>query len=147
MTVFLEPYINFDGNTEEAFGFYQTVFQADEPYFMRFSEIPSDDDMLTDPQVKQMNPEAIMHASLKLGQTSLMGSDVIPGQYVKPAGVQLSWSSDDPAEVERVWQAFVAKGSQVIMPLAETFWAKQFGMLKDPYHVEWMIQFYDPTEM
>lgn len=145
MKVFVEPYLNFDGNTKEAFRFYQKVFRTPDPYFMTFSEAAQEDGM-DDPEWQAFPSDATMHASMKVGDYSIMGSDSMPGEYEPMAGFLLSFAADDVDEVKRVWDEFIAAGSEVQMELEKTFWSQLYGMLKDPYGVPWMIMHYDQDE-
>lgn len=143
MRVIVEPYINFDGDAEQAFNFYQIVFNAQAPRFMRFKDVPQQEgDGWGDAP-----PDGIMHGAIKVGDTDIMGSDAMPGQYESPGSIYLSWSADDVEEVKRVWQAFVDAGSTVEMDLEKTFWSEVYGILKDPYGVNWMIMHYDPAQV
>lgn len=144
MKTFVEPYINFDGNAEEAFHFYQRVFDAPEPMIMKFKDVPYDEE--TDPEMADFDPEGTMHASLKLGDITLMGSDSPPGRHDAPAGVYISWATDDLEQVKQVWQRFIHANSEILMNLEKTFWSELYGILRDPYGVLWMIQHHDPEE-
>jgi PhnB protein len=72
-----------------------------------------------------------------------MGSDAPPGRYSKPRGFSINIDSKDVAEAERVFSA-LGEGGQVHMPMAETFWAKRFGMLVDKFEIPWMVNVEKP---
>jgi len=80
----------------------------------------------------------VIHARLASGSSVIMGSDCPPERYAKPQGFSVSVSSQDPAEVERIFNALV-QGGQVQMPLAQTFWSAKFGALQDKFGIAWMV--------
>jgi len=131
----IQPYLFFDGRCEEAIEFYRTTVGAEVTMLMRFKDSPEpvDSEMCTG-----ASPDKVMHASLKIGKSTLMCSD--GGCEGKPEfrGVSLSLTAADPAEAERLFAA-LGKGGQVHMPLAKTFWSPAFGMLVDRFGVSWMV--------
>lgn len=139
MATLVNPYINFNGNCEEAFNFYKSVFGGEFPYVGRYSDMPPMEGG------KQMAPEEankIMHMSLPLGNgTMLMGSDV-GGDWAKYAvvgnNVQLSVNADSNEEADKIFNG-LAEGGQVNMPIANTFWGSYFGMLTDKFGINWMV--------
>jgi len=138
----IEPYLNFPGNAREAFNFYAQVFDLDPPYFMAYSDMPPEDQE----EMKDMvDKDYLIHGSINLNGTLIMGSDASDmmfeeGKFIVGNNIYLSWSSEEAGEVKKVWDQFIAAGSKVIMPLGETFWAPLYGILKDPYGIQWMIQ-------
>jgi len=80
----------------------------------------------------------LLHARMPIGDTLSMGSDAPAGRLQKMQGFSVALGIDDPAEAERIYNA-LADGGTVQMPLAETFWAKKFGMLTDRFGTPWMI--------
>lgn len=133
----VHAYVNFNGNCEEAFTFYKSVFGGEFPYVGRYSDMPAEGG-------KQMAPEEankIMHMSLPIGNTILMGSDV-GGEWAKYTvvgnNVQLSVSADSNEETDRIFNG-LAEGGRVNMPLANTFWGSYFGMLTDRFGINWMV--------
>jgi PhnB protein len=135
----LNPYLNFDGNCEEAFNFYKIVFGGEFTYFGRFGEMPPD-------HVKDL-PESernkVMHVSLKVGDNILMGSDIMEG-YGPPfvAGTNFSLSITAPSK-DAADEYFIklSQGGEVTMPMEYTFWGDYFGMLTDKFGIGWMISF------
>jgi len=129
----VNAYLNFNGNTEEAFNFYRSVFGGEFETFMRFKDAPGSE---TAP-----DGDKIMHVSLPISkETVLMGSDV-PSQYpaaVFGSNISLSVSTDSKAETDRIFNALSA-GGQVAMPLAEQFWGAYFGMCADKFGIQWMV--------
>ncbi|GAB2725490.1 VOC family protein [Nocardia thraciensis] len=140
MTV-LNPYLMFNGNAEEAFTFYQSVFGG-ELQLIRFSEMGDGGGL---PAAAK---DLIAHAALPLRGTDhlLMASDCPPGQTVNtdsPA-YAVSVDVDSREEAERIFGQLSA-GGDVSMPIGKTEWAELFGMVTDKYAVPWMIG-YTPAE-
>ena len=131
----VQPYLFFDGRCEEAIAFYRSVLGAEVTMLMRFKENP-------DPQGRSMAPpeseEKVMHAALRIGETTVMASD---GRCLgKPdfQGFSLSLTVASDAEAQRVFAA-LSEGGQVQMPLAKTFFSSSFGMVADRFGVPWMV--------
>jgi PhnB protein len=124
--------LNFDGQCKEAFTFYQQVLGGSIATMETHGESP----------MREHTPlewrDRILHARLVVGDQELMGSDSPPNQHLKPQGFSVSLNFDDPAEAQRVFVA-LADGGAVQMPLQETFWASQFGMLVDRFGIPWMV--------
>ena len=129
-------YINFNGNCEEAFEFYERVFGGKIAMLVPYSTTPMADQVPPDWSTK------MCHATLMLGESSIMGCDATPDRYEAPRGISITYVPKDAAEAERVFKALAEKG-KVLMELQETFWAKKFGMLVDQFGVSWMINFGD----
>ena len=129
----VSPYLFFNGNAGAALDFYQTVLGAEVTFRHTVAESPVAADF---PAEAQAN---IMHASLKIGDSTIMLSDGCPGQPA-PAmqGCALTIAVDDLARGEQIFNA-LAVGGSVCMPFAATFWAKGFGHVNDQYGVSWMI--------
>jgi len=125
-------YLFFDGRCEEAFQFYEKVLGAKIEAMLRAEGTPMAD------KVPPEQRNKIMHARLTVGGTVLMASDCPPDQYQAPRGFSVTLGIETPAEAERVFNA-LADGGAVQMPIAETFWAKRFGMLTDRFGIPWMI--------
>jgi PhnB protein len=88
--------------------------------------------------------DKIMHASLIVGDTVLMGSDAPPQFFEKPQGFSVSLVFDDAVEAEQIFNALAENGT-VQMPIQETFWAARFGMVVDRFGTPWMINCDLPT--
>ncbi len=128
----LNPYLSFNDECEAAFKFYEQCLGGKIDAMMTFGESP---------MAEQTPPEKlnkIMHASLIVGNTVLMGSDAPPQFFEKPQGFSVSLIFDDVAEAERIFNALAEHGT-VQMPIQETFWADRFGMLVDRFGTPWMI--------
>lgn len=133
----LNPYLNFNGNAEDAFSFYKSVFGGEFAMIMRFKDVPSEYAMPAE------EAEKIMHIALPIGQGSLlMGSDV-PGAY--PAAVMgtnayVSVSTASEQEARKLYEGLSA-GGNIMMPLDKAFWGALFGMFTDKYGVQWMVSY------
>ena len=131
----VQPYLFFDGRCEEAIEFYKKALGAKVEMLMRFKDSP-------DPPPPGMVPPGsenkVMHASLRIGDTTVMASD--GGCQGKPSfqGFSLSVSAADDADAARLFAA-IGEGGQVQMPLGKTFFASSFGMVADRFGVGWMI--------
>jgi PhnB protein len=128
----LNPYLSFNGQCEPAFKFYEKVLSGKIEAMMPYEGSP---------MAQQVPPERlsqIMHARLRIGDVTLMGSDSPPDHYEPMKGFSVTLSIDDPREAERVFQALSANGT-VHMPIQKTFWAERFGMLVDQFGTPWMI--------
>ena len=133
----VNPYLNFNGNTEEAFNFYKSVFGGEFPMVMRFKDVPSEH------QMGESDGEKIMHIALPIGQgTVLMGSDV-PEAYGKTTigtNFYISISAASEEEADKLFNGLSA-GGQVTMLMEKAFWGAYFGMLKDKFDVQWMVNY------
>lgn len=128
----LTPYLNFSGQCEEAFKFYERSLGGKIVAMVSF-ENAGDVSHLPAGWGKK-----IMHAHLAVGNQVLMGSDAPSGQYDAPKGFSMSVHVEQPAEAERVFNALAENGT-VRMPLQQTAWAAKFGMLTDQFGVPWMV--------
>ena len=137
----IQPYLFFDGRCEEALAFYRSALGAETTTLMRFKENP-------EPMPADMCPpgsdEKVMHASFRIGETTLMASDGrATGQPVFQ-GFSLSLSLQTDAEAQRLF-SLLSDGGQVQMPLGKTFYASSFGMVADRFGVSWMVIVVAPT--
>jgi PhnB protein len=136
----INPYLNFNGNCEAAFTFYQSVFGGEFPYIGRFKDMPPMDGKA----IPEADAEKIMHVSLPISnETMLMGSDCLEG-YGPPFAIgnnfSISISADSEAEADKLFNAISAGGS-VTMPLGKTFWGSYFGMCVDKFGIAWMMSY------
>ncbi len=125
-------YLNFNGQCQEAFKFYEQCFGAKIEMMMTHGEAPMEDKGPAEWRDK------IMHVSLRVGNTTLMGSDAPPQRYQKPQGFFVSLAVEAPSDAERIFQA-LSEGGTVHMPLQKTFWADRFGMVADRFDIPWMV--------
>lgn len=126
----VQPYLNFNGNCEEAINFYKDVLGGELLFIQRYGESP----------MKGMGPDNnVMHCTLKVGDTHIMASDNPEGQPASVgSNISLAIGSNDPAGAETMFEK-MADGGNVTMPMQETFWAERFGMLTDRYGINWMF--------
>ena len=131
----VQPYLNFDGRCEEAVEFYRRALGAEVTGLMRFKDSP-------EPHAPGMVPPGaenkVMHASFRIGDTTVMASDCHSGGRPSFQGFSLSLTAADVAEAERRF-ASLADGGQVQMPLTKTFFSPRFGMVADRFGVSWMV--------
>jgi PhnB protein len=131
----VQPYLFFDGRCEEAIEFYKKALGAQVEMMMRFKESP-------EPSNPDMCPpgteEKIMHASFRIGDSVVMGSDGRCMGQPKFDGFALALTAANEQEAERLFAA-LADGGQVQMPLTKTFFSPSFGMVADRFGVNWMV--------
>jgi PhnB protein len=128
----LNTFLNFGGNCEQALRFYEQHLGGRITMMMRRAEQP--DQPVTWPGWEQ----SIQFATIDLGETQMMASDVPPDRFQPMRSVYMSLTFDSAAEAERIWR-LLSDGAQIFMPLAETFFAVRFGQLRDRFGVSWMI--------
>ncbi len=134
----LNPYLRFDGQCADAFGFYQRVLGGRMEMMMRYGESPTAAE--TPPDAR----DRIMHCSLAVAGVSLMGADGPPGRCAPAAdGATVVLGVDTTEEAERVFAA-LSDGGAVRMPLQQTFWALRFGVVVDRFGTSWMINCEQP---
>lgn len=127
----INPYLFFSGNCAEAFAFYSTVFGVD-AQVMTNADLPPGTEGMPGP------PTNVMHASIEIGGSFLMGSDDPSGDGGPRVGFAVAYTAPDVASVHRVVDA-LAEGGEVTMPVTETFWSPAFGMLTDRFGIAWMV--------
>ena len=134
----INPYLSFNGNCEEAFHFYQSIFGGEFPYIGRFKEMPEDPKC----PIAEADKEKIMHISLPISkETVLMGSDVTSSSgapFIKGNNVTISINSDSVEETTRLFDK-LSDGGTIMMPLDKTFWKSYFGMFTDKFGINWMV--------
>ena len=131
----VQPYLFFNGRCEEAIEFYKKALGAEEAMLMRFKDSPEP------PQPGMVPPGSenkIMHASFRIGETTVMASDGRCTGQPNFQGFSLSITVPNEAEADRRFAA-LADGGQVQMPLTKTFFSPRFGMVADRFGVSWMI--------
>ena len=131
----IQPYLFFNGSCEQAIEFYRKVLGAEVEMMMRFKESPEPPPPGTVPAGFE---NKIMHASFRVGQTTVLASDGCSADKANFEGFSLSLSVPNEAEADRVFNA-LANGGQVKMPLTKTFFSPRFGMLQDRFGIGWMI--------
>ncbi|MFD2601935.1 VOC family protein [Flavobacterium suzhouense] len=132
----LNPYLNFNGNTEEVFNFYKSVFGGEFAMVMRFGDTPGCENM---PETEK---NGIMHIALPIGSNVLMGTDVPKSMEQVTAGTNMSISVNVSSreEADRVYNGLSA-GGKATMPMNDMFWGDYYGMLTDRYQIQWMISY------
>ena len=126
----LHTYLNYGGNCEEAFRFYEQQLGGTITMLMRHGEQPTPSEAPPDWNGK------VLHARMNLGGTELLGAD-IPG-YQPMRSAYLSLTVSTQKEAERIY-ALLSDGGQVFMPIQETFFASRFAMLRDQFGTSWML--------
>jgi PhnB protein len=132
---FIQPYLFFNGSCEQAIEFYRKALGAEVEMMMRFKESPEPPPPGAVPRGFE---NKIMHASFRIGQTTVMASDGDSADKASFEGFSLSLSVPTEAEADRVFNALV-DGGQVKLPLTKTFFSPRFGMLEDRFGIGWMI--------
>ena len=133
---FIQPYLFFNGSCEQAIEFYRKALGAEIEMMMRFKESPEP------PPPGAVPPgfeNKIMHASFRVGQTTVLASDGCSADKLRFQGFSLSLSVPTEAEADRAFTT-LADGGQVKMPLTKTFFSPRFGMLEDRFGIGWIIQ-------
>jgi len=137
----LNPYLNFNGNTEEAFNFYKSVFGGDFTNLMRFKEMPPGE--IGADKIPEEYENQIMHVSLPIGDSVLMGSDCIEefGQKaVFGSSNYVSVTPENEKETRRLFKELSA-GGEAEMPLEEMFWGDLFASFTDKFGIKWMLNY------
>ncbi|MGG4144086.1 VOC family protein [Paenibacillus algorifonticola] len=131
----VQAYLNFNGNCREAVLFYAEVFGTDKPEIMTFGDSPPNPEYEMPEAVKPL----VMHTRLKIMGSTIMFSDVFPDMpFVEGTNISLSVVSKDLEELQSVFNK-LKEGGTVEMELAETFWSKGYGSLKDKFGIHWQI--------
>ena len=128
----IQPYLMFNGRTDEALGFYARTLGAKIEMLMRFKEAPDQS------MIPPGSGDKVMHACFRIGDSALMASDGGCNQQTSFQGFALSLTVPNEAEADRVFAA-LGDGGQVQMPLAKTFFSPRFGMVADRFGVSWMV--------
>lgn len=137
----INPYLNFNGNTEEVFNFYKSVFGGEFAMLMRYAEAQGCDEM----PISDSDKSKIMHVALPIGTNGdvLMGTDALesmPKKLVEGNNFSIAFSAQSRECAEHTFGA-LADGGNVEMPLQDTFWGAYFGMCRDKFGVNWMVSF------
>ena len=135
----INPHINFNGNAEEAFNFYKSVFGGEFAKIVRFKDLPSNPDYPT--PAHEVNK--IMHIALPIGKNILMANDVPESMGRTNENENRSKiviSAESKEEADKLFNGLSA-GGQIEMPLQDSPWGSYFGMFRDKYGIEWMVDF------
>jgi len=140
----INTYLIFNGNCEEAFQFYKSVFGGEFQYIGKYKDAPEEDG---GEALSEEDSNRIMHVSLSIGSSVLMGSDSHPkfGDVGFGDNFSISISAENNEEADKIFNGLTA-GGRVDMPMQKTFWSPYFGMLKDKFGINWMIDLADCDE-
>lgn len=134
----LNPYLNFDGKTEEAFNFYKTVFGGEFiGGIMKMGDAPGSENLTEEEKGK------VMHIALPIGDDILMASDIVPSmghKLVEGNNNYLSIFPENREEADRLFNALSVEGA-IEVPLQDQFWGDYFGSFVDKFGVHWMINY------
>jgi len=134
----INPHINFNGNAEEAFTFYKSVFGGEFAKIIRFKDLS-----IPEFPVAEKEANKIMHIALPIGKNFLMANDVpeILGRTNENENrSKISISAESKEEADKLFHG-LSEGGQIEMPIADSPWGSYFGMFRDKYGIEWMIDF------
>jgi PhnB protein len=135
------PYLNFNGNTEEAFNFYKSVFGGEFTMLMRFRDVPGNENMPADVLDK------IMHIALPIGNGNmLMATDSLESlgqKLVVGNNHYFMLGVDSKEEADNLFAKLSVKGT-IEMPLQDTFWGDYYGAFTDQFGIQWMIDYEYP---
>jgi PhnB protein len=135
------PYLSFDGNAEEAFNFYKSVFGGEFSGFMRWKDNPQCSEF------SEADKNMIMHVALPMGEGNfLLGSDSpesMGQKLTKGNNFQIALGPDSKEDTDRIFKA-LSEGGKVVMPPADMFWGAYFGMLEDKFGIHWMLNYEYP---
>lgn len=141
----INPYLNFAGNTEEAFNFYKSVFGGEFSGIYRFGDMP----MEGHENLSEEDKNRIMHIGLPIGdENTLMATDALEsmGQKLTEGNnFYLSITAESKEEADRLFYG-LSDGGSVEVAMGDASWGSYFGMFKDPFGIGWMISYEYPTE-
>jgi PhnB protein len=135
------PYLNFNGRTEEAFNFYRSVLGGEFSMFQRFKDMP---EMPGAPKVDTRDKNKILHVSLALKNgVVIMGSDALESHGQKVIfgnSMHISIDAESEAEAEKLFKG-LSSGGKITMPLQKMFWGALYASFADKYGINWMISY------
>ncbi|MES2575250.1 MAG: VOC family protein [Bacteroidota bacterium] len=134
----INPYINFNGNAEEAFTFYKSVFGGEFSKITRFKDLS-----IPGFTIPEHEANKIMHIALPIGNNTLMANDVpeILGRVNENENrSKISISTESKEEADKLFNGLSA-GGQIEMPIENSPWGTYFGMFRDKYGIEWTVEF------
>lgn len=136
----INPHINFNGNAEEAFGFYKSVFGGEFSTIVRFKDISSPEH-----PIEEKEANKVMHIALPIGKSFLMGNDVPESMGRTNENENRSKIviiAESKEEADNLYNGLSA-GGNIEVPIGDSPWGTYFGMFRDKYGIEWMVDF-DP---
>lgn len=137
----INPHINFNGNAEEAFNFYRSVFGGEFAKIMRFKDLSN-----AEFPVAENEADKIMHIALPIGKNVLMANDVperMGRTNERENRSKIVISAESKEEADKLFNGLSA-GGEIEMPISDSPWGSYFGMFRDKYGIEWMVDF-DPA--
>ncbi|GAB2662975.1 VOC family protein [Flavihumibacter cheonanensis] len=137
----INPYINFNGNAEEAFNFYKSVFGGEFLRVMRYKDLA-----VPGASFAEKEADKIMHIALPIGKNILMGNDVPESMgrvNENENRSKISISTTSKEEADKLFNGLSAGGT-IEFPIGDSPWGSYFGMFRDKYGIEWMVDF-DPN--
>jgi PhnB protein len=137
----INPHINFNGNAEEAFTFYKSIFGGEFSKIIRFKDLSNEEF-----QVAEREANKIMHIALPIGKNVLMANDVpeimgLTNENENRSKISISTASKE--EADKLFNGLSVNG-QIEMPIGDSPWGTYFGMFRDKFGIEWMVD-YDPN--
>lgn len=134
----INPYINFNGNTEEAFNFYKSVFGGEFAQVIRFKDMASPEH-----PIAENEGQLIMHIALPIGKNVLMGNDVPPSMGRVNENENRSKIAIGAASREEADKLYIglSNGGTVEVPIGDSPWGTYFAMFRDKYGIEWMVDY------
>lgn len=134
----MHPYLNFDGQAEEAFNFYKSVFGGEFLMLQKMGDAPDAD------KIPDNEKNRVMHVALPINEhTILMASDCLPsaGHVLKKGNnMYISINTDSREEADRLFYGLSADG-EIEMPMDDMFWGDYFGCFTDKFGIQWMVNF------
>ncbi len=137
----INPHINFNGNAEEAFMFYRSVFGGEFAKIIRYKDIPSPEFTIA-----ERDANKIMHIALPVGSSNVLMANDVPefmGEVNERENrSKISVSAESKEEADKLFNG-LSVGGTIEMPIEDSFWGSYFGMFRDKFGIEWMVEF-DP---
>jgi PhnB protein len=135
----INPWVNFNGNAEEAFNFYKSVFGGEFEKIIRFKDLASPEF-----QVSDLEADKIMRIALPIGKNNVLLANDVPSFMGKVSENEnrnkISISAESKEEADKLFNALSAGGS-IEGPMSDSPWVTYFGMFRDKYGIEWMVEF------
>jgi PhnB protein len=138
----INPYIHFNGNAEEAFTFYKSVFGGEFAMILRFKDLPGDPNH----PIPEREADKIMHIALPIGKSDVLMASDTPESMGKhnenETRSKISISAETKEEADKLFMG-LSEGGNIEVPIADSPWGSYFGMFRDKYGIEWIVDF-DP---
>jgi PhnB protein len=139
----INPHINFNGNAEEAFEFYRSAFGGEFIKIIRFKDLASDEFTVSENEANKL-----MHIALPIGNSILMANDVpeVMGRTNENENrSKIVISAESKEEANKLFNK-LSVGGEIEVPIEESPWGSYFGMFRDKFGIEWMVDF-DPKNI